>query len=123
MVRSLPANQLGDAQKQGYRFASPEEVKDYFDAEKYGSGVVNPLAAAAAGAARGLSFGLSDVALTQSGLVEPETLKGLEKCGPAGGVAGEVGAIAGTMLVPGWSGGWCCRQRRRSLRRVLQGCD
>lgn len=100
IIQSIPAEQLADAQKQGYRLASQQEVKEHFAQEKFGTGVVNPLAAAAAGAARGLSFGLSDIALTKSGLVEPETLKGLEKYQPAASLAGEVGGVAGSLLVP-----------------------
>jgi hypothetical protein len=100
-VQSIPSSQLQDAQKQGYRVASQEETKVHFDQEKYGSGIVNPIAAAAAGAARGLSFGMSDIALTKGlGLVEPETLKGLETYQPAASIAGEAGAVLGSMFVP-----------------------
>ena len=86
-LQSIPAAQFQDAQKQGYRLASQDEVKGYFDAEKFGSGVTNPLAAAALGAARGLTLGASDIALSKTGLVEPETLKGLEKYQPAASMA------------------------------------
>lgn len=64
------------------------------DEEKYG-GLTGELKAAAAGAARGLTFGLSDQALTKSGLVEPETLKGLEETNPVASIGGEIaGAVA-----------------------------
>ena len=61
-----------------------------------------PITAAAAGAARGLSFGLSDLALTGSGLVEPETLSDLRTYNPNASLGGELGgAILPTLLSGG----------------------
>lgn len=34
---SLPVNQIADAQKYGYRIASPEEVTEHFRQEKFGT--------------------------------------------------------------------------------------
>ena len=71
--------------------ANAEELQS-----KYG----NPALAGLAGAARGLTLGGSDIALTQSGLVNPETLKGLEQANPissfGGNVLGGAGLLAGT---------------------------
>lgn len=62
------------------------------------------LKAGAAGAARGLTFGLSDVGLTASGLVEKETLRGLEEAFPKSSLAGEaVGVFAPTIASGGTS--------------------
>lgn len=63
------------------------------DEDKYGSdlGVAKSVAA---GTARGATFGLSDQALVKSGLVNPETLKGLQETNP---IASGVGEIAGTI--------------------------
>lgn len=62
------------------------------------------LAAGAAGAARGLTFGLSDAALTKTGLVEPGTLAKLKQYNPNVSLAGEaVGTIAPMVLSGGSS--------------------
>jgi len=66
--------------------------------QEYGD---SPLTAAAAGAARGLTFGVSDQALTKSGLVEEKTLRELKNRNPEASVAGELGAIAGSALLSG----------------------
>jgi hypothetical protein len=57
--------------------------------------------AGAAAVARGASFGLSDVALTQSGLVRPETLKSLEDAYPTTSLVGELAPIAASLIPTG----------------------
>lgn len=57
--------------------------------------------AAAAGVGRGLSFGLSDLALTQTGLVEPETLKSLKEAYPTTSTLSEIGGVVGPALLSG----------------------
>jgi len=63
-----------------------------------------PFAAGLAGAARGASFGLSDVALTQTGLVEPETLRKLEEYNPIASTGSEVAAVVAPLLLSGGTG-------------------
>lgn len=75
-------------------------IKKYKEEQaKYGS-TGQQLAAGALGAARGATLGLSDLALSESGLVDPETLKGLSEANPitsgAGNIAGSAAAIIGT---------------------------
>lgn len=60
-----------------------------------------PMTAALAGAARGLSFGLSDVALTKTGVVNPETLRKLREYNPMASITGEVGGIVAPALLSG----------------------
>lgn len=72
--------------------------REEFDAlkaeeEKYNA----PFTAGLAGAARGATFGLSDVALTKTGLVEPQTLERLKEQNPSSSIAGEVAGIVGTL--------------------------
>lgn len=67
-------------------------------------GTSGELKAAAAGAARGATFGLSDVALTKSGLVDPETLKALEEVNPKASIAGEVAGVLAPALLTGGAG-------------------
>lgn len=66
------------------------------DEDKYG-GVSGALKAGAAGFLRGSTLGASDVLAVKSGLVKPETLRGLEEENPASSIAGEVGSV----FVPG----------------------
>lgn len=79
----------------GFRYATPDEVANQVGKETYGH---HNLAAAAAGAARGVSFGLSDQALTGTGLVAPETLAGLKKYNPVSSGLGEAAGIGGSLL-------------------------
>jgi hypothetical protein len=58
--------------------------------KKYGA---QPLKSAAAGAARSLSFGISDQILTKTGLVDSQTLRELELRNKEASIAGEVAGI------------------------------
>lgn len=60
-----------------------------------------PFTAGLAGAARGATFGLSDVALTQTGLVKPQTLERLKEQNPGSSIAGEVAGVGASLFVPG----------------------
>lgn len=85
----------------GYTIPSPEIVKDYKNQIKYGEGLLNPAKAFAAKAASTATFGLSDQALTKSGLVNPETLSELEKRNPISSFAGAAtGVVAPLLLSP-----------------------
>lgn len=81
---------------------SPEEEqaldKELILEEKYGK---SPVKAAALAAARGLSFGASDVLATQSGLVSPETLSAIKRKNAAASIAGEVVGTAAPLLLSG----------------------
>lgn len=68
------------------------------DEDRYG-GLMGGAKAFGAGIARGATFGGSDVALTKTGLVAPETLKGLQNTNPAASFAGEMtGTIAPALV-------------------------
>lgn len=69
------------------------------DVEDVYGGLGGMAKAFAAGAGRGASFGLSDQALVHSGMVSPETLKGLEQTNPIASAAGEIVGIIGPALV------------------------
>ncbi len=68
------------------------------DEDKYG-GISGSAKAFGAGAARGATFGLSDQAMTRSGLVNPETLKGLEQTNPGSSIAGEIAGVVAPMAL------------------------
>lgn len=63
------------------------------------SGPLNAAKAFAAGAARGPTLGLSDEALTRSGLVDQSTLADLQKYRPGWSTAGEVTGIGADMFL------------------------
>lgn len=67
-------------------------LKEKADEDKYG-GVAGALKTAALGAADSATLGLSNLALTKTGLVSPETIEGLEKTNPASHFAGEVAGV------------------------------
>jgi hypothetical protein len=83
------------------RVFSDEEIQKI---EQESADFDQPLVAGAAGAARGLTFGLSDVALTKSGLVEPETLRKLEEYNPTSSTVGEIAGVAAPLILSGGSG-------------------
>lgn len=66
--------------------------------EKYG-GITGSLAAGALGAASSATFGLSTQALTKSGLVSPETIKGYEEANPISHATGEVAGVVGSLVL------------------------
>lgn len=67
------------------------------DEEKYG-GVTGSLKAAALGAARTMSLSGSDVALTKTGLMKPEDIRGFEETNPVSNFVGEGLGLAGAHL-------------------------
>lgn len=81
-----------------FRLETAEETKAKELEAKFGD---SEGTAAAAGAARGLTFGLSDQLLTKTGMVEPETLRGLREVNPTASTFGEVGGSILGLAVPG----------------------
>lgn len=82
-----------DAESKGYKLASDQEIAGVVERQKYDT-LGNETLAGLAGAARGLSLGLSDLALTSSDLVDPETLRKFRQYSPTASIGGEVaGAI------------------------------
>lgn len=100
-VYALDMHDAVGAAKEGWSHETQELRQSRETKERYGATFGQELTAGAAGAARGLSFGLSDAALTELGVVDPETLKGLKEANPWASGVGEMGAIAGSMLIPG----------------------
>lgn len=82
----------------GYRYVPPGEVQAEKDEKEFGD---RPVAAGAAGFARGLTFGLSDPLLTKTGAVEARTLKGLKEHNEGASIAGEIGGAVLPALIPG----------------------
>jgi len=98
-IGTIDQGELQAALQSGYKVQSDEAALAY-DAEKaksleYGDRGVE---AGLAGLARGATFGLSDVALTQTGLVKPETLAGLKEYNPGASTVGDIAGVVGTSL-------------------------
>lgn len=101
---TIDAIEAPDAFSKGFKHVSQDQVKDEQLQKEYGEGLGNELKAGALGAARGLTFGLSDQALEKTGLVSQEALSELEKRNPASSMTGEiVGTIAPVLLSGGTS--------------------
>jgi hypothetical protein len=98
---TIPSDQAHAAFAQGYQYEPMDNQQARADKTEYGEGITNEALAGAAGAARGLSLGLSDEALTQSGLVEPETLAKLQKYNPKASVTGQIGGAIAPILLSG----------------------
>lgn len=99
---SLPAEQIPEAvARYGYKIPTQADLTEHENQQKYGEGAGPALAAGALGAARGLTFGLSDVGLAGTGLVTSATLQQLRQRNPTVSTATEVGgAVAGAALAP-----------------------
>lgn len=90
--------ELDQALAGGGRIETEDEAHKRHLEEKYGD---RDLAAFGAGAARALSFGLSDHALTSLEITDRETLAGLQDANPTASTAGEIVGLTGSMLLPG----------------------
>lgn len=98
-IGSVSAAQLAEAERQGYRVASPEEVAHAKNEAKYG-GVGGAALAGAAGVARGATLGLSDAAGRAIGI--EDDLRGLREANP---ITSGVGEVGGSLLGMGKLGG------------------
>lgn len=89
---------LPQALSSGFKVAPNSMIQAYNDHLQYGEGLGNMAKAFGAGAARGATFGLSDEALTHSGLVDPHTLEALKEQNPASSFLGEAAGIGGSLI-------------------------
>lgn len=101
--RVIPSDQIFEALGEGYSLAPYEHIRERELQKQYGDPTHQALAAAA-GAARGVSLSLSDLALVKSGLVNPDTLKNLEEANPVTSMASDVaGAVVPAFFTGGTS--------------------
>lgn len=96
----MPAENLQQAMQSGYSQATPEDLAFEAKREKFG-GTAGELKAAGAGALSSATFGLGTKALTSTGIVDPETIKGLREVNPVAYATGEVGGVIGSAFLPG----------------------
>lgn len=95
-LRSVEGAMTGAASQQQLH---QQQIQDEF------GGVGGVLGATAAGAARGATLGLSDVALAETGLVDRRTLAGLQEANPLASTGSEALGILGATLASGGAGG------------------
>lgn len=92
--RSVPKSQAAFFISSGYQLDTPQARQEIALQKQYGEGTANEFAAGGLGLARGLTFGLSDLALARTGAVSTEALRELKKRNPDATLAGELSAIA-----------------------------
>src|SRR5688572_25271046 len=100
---SVDADKASAALEAGYSQPSDEQRRSLLNKETYG-GRVGELAAGVAGAARTLSFGISDVLAKQTGSIDPEVLHGLKEANPRATTTGEVAGVVGSLAFGGGAG-------------------
>jgi hypothetical protein len=91
--------ELDHALTAGYQLETPDQASGRVADEKFGN---RPIAAGLASFGREFTFGGSDLLLTKTGLVEPETLKGLQDA-PSNDTAemvGQGGGLLAGLLLP-----------------------
>jgi hypothetical protein len=100
-LKSVDAAEVGTP---GLRLLSPAEVEQISQHREFGKGLGNMGKAAAAGAARGLTLGASDAALTALGGDDTRrALKGLREQNPITSTVSEVAGAAAPVLLSGGS--------------------
>jgi len=97
----IKGSDLPNALKQSWRLAPAETFKASEEQSLYDE---SNLQAGVAGVLRGISFGLSDVALTKMFGVKPETLEKLRRYNPYISGAAEIGGAIAPILVSGGTG-------------------
>lgn len=94
----IPSIHAYDAAFNGYSYEGPKAEKTRKLNEEYGD---RPLEAAALGAARGLTFGFSDVLLDKSDMIGKEALSAIESNNQFSSLLGEAGGV----ILPSLFGG------------------
>ena len=102
-VSEVGGGELDGLLKQGATFYGKNDLARDQEVERFES-IPQQAAAAGLGTARGLSLGLSDLALTKTGIVSPEYLQKQEEYNPEISTAGEIaGALAPALFSGGTS--------------------
>ena len=103
--RWIPPAEVPGALKDGY---VPETVESFGARETHRAEVeqyTNPGRAAFLGAARGLTFGLSDLAFTKLGTASPEEIRKIEEYNPVASLGGDIAGTVGSFALPFGVGG------------------
>lgn len=87
---TLDSSELDAAREQGFTLPGEAEAKEAALQSQYGEGLLNEGAAAGEGLLRGATMGLSDLALSKTGLVPEEALRERRKRNPISSTLGDV---------------------------------
>jgi hypothetical protein len=90
---TVPAEKAQEAFQAGYNFETAAQREEHAKEQQYGQGMA-PLQAGLEGAARGSTFGLSDLLLTKLGLVDREGMAERQKRNPGAALTGELASAA-----------------------------
>lgn len=101
---TVPEEQASYALRQGFKAPSDADLAEESKREKYGQGLGTELRAGAEGAARGLTFGLSDYALQALG-ADKEGLAERKARNPLSAMGGETLGVGAGLLASGGLGG------------------
>lgn len=97
----VPAAEIAEMSRRGYRLESESEAKKRQLQEEYG-GTGSEIATFAHGVGKALSFGALDVAgKAIGGDAYAETVKKLKEANPDASLAGEIAGITGALFMPG----------------------
>ena len=100
-VFSVEATELPNVLQHGFRLETSEETRARTLETKYGD---RDVSAALAGAARGVTFGISDQIMTKALGVKKDTLANLKEANPYSSAAGELGGIGASIIATGGIG-------------------
>jgi hypothetical protein len=96
---ALSAEEAHQAFRAGYRLETAAEAEERRKQKEYGEGIGNEVRAGLEGGARGLTFGMSDAALTKMG-VDKEGLRERAARNPVSSTVGEIGGVVIPFLIP-----------------------
>lgn len=96
-IYEVPDENAQAAVAEGWQPLDAGVAQAELDAKRFDS----PVEAGAISAARGFSFGLSDWALTGTGLYSGDELKGLSEANPTADVVGDIAGNVAGLLLPG----------------------
>jgi hypothetical protein len=99
----IPSANIKDAFKTGFKYYTPLMKKEDELKKEYGEGIGAEVAAGGLGAARGITFGISDQILTKLDLLKPEAIKAYRDLNPTSSLLGEIGGTVGPALLSGGS--------------------
>jgi hypothetical protein len=98
---NVDASEVYEAIKNGYSFASDEQIKDEAMQAKYGEGVGNAARAFGEAAASAASFGAYDVLAPKTGLTTEEAIRETRERSPISSGLGSATGVLATLAIPG----------------------
>ena len=98
---NVDASEVYEAIKNGYSFASDEQIQDEAMQAKYGEGVGNAARAFGEAAASAATFGAYDVLAPKTGLTSEEAIRETRERSPISSGLGSATGVLATLAIPG----------------------